>query len=372
MKDRVSHIPSLDGLRAISFLLVFMAHAGLDDIVPGGLGVTIFFLLSGFLITTLMRNEYELSGRVNFQHFWLRRALRILPPFYLVLIGATLAAPLIDPSITVLPAAVAARALHVTNYWVINRGYYGEPPGTGVYWSLAVEEHFYLIFPWVFVALQRLRLPQRSQAMTLWGICIAVLLWRVILVSVFHVSIDRTYLGSDTRLDSIMYGCAIAVWCNPVIDHPRLNDNAWKKIYFPGALMLLLACVLIRGNAFAFRETLRYSLQGAALTVLFIAAIRYPNWWPFRWLNWRPVAFLGVLSYSLYLLHFTVIIGVQGMLRAAPHFVQGLFAFAISLALAWLMYVAVERPCARLRKRLHRESPSRLQGEAAAPVAAGQ
>jgi len=372
VKDRVSHIPSLDGLRAISFLLVFVAHAGLDDIVPGGLGVTIFFFLSGFLIATLMRNEYELSGRVNFQHFWLRRALRILPPFYLVLIGATLAAPLIEPSTPVRSAAFAARALHFTNYWLINRGNYGEPPGTGVYWSLAVEEHFYVVFPWIFVGLQRLRLSQRSQAMTLWCICIAVLLWRVILVSVFHVSTDRTYMGSDTRLDSIMFGCAIAVWLNPVIDHPRLNEGAWKRIYFPGALIVLLACLLIRGNAFAFRETLRYSLQGAALTVLFIAAIRYHNWWPFRWLNWRPVAFLGVLSYSLYLLHFTVIIGVQGMLHAAPRFVQGLVVFAISTALAWLMYITVERPCARLRKRLHRESPPRLEGEAAAPAAGGQ
>jgi peptidoglycan/LPS O-acetylase OafA/YrhL len=372
VKDRVSHIPSLDGLRAVSFLLVFVAHAGLDNIVPGGLGVTIFFFLSGFLITTLMRNEYELSGRVNFKHFWLRRTLRILPPFYLVLIGATLAAPLIAPSDPVQPAAFAARALHFTNYWVIHHGYSGEPPGTGVYWSLAVEEHFYLLFPWIFVGLQRLRLSQRSQAMTLWGICIAALLWRVILVSVFHVSTDRTYMGSDTRLDSIIFGCAIAVWLNPVIDRPRLNDGAWKRIYFPGALMVLLACVFIRGNALAFRETLRYSLQGAALTVLFIAAIRYPNWWPFRWLNWRPIAFLGVLSYSLYLLHFTVIIGVQGMLPAAPRFVQGLVAFAISTALAWLMYITVERPCAKLRKRLHRESPSRLEAEAAVPLPGGQ
>jgi peptidoglycan/LPS O-acetylase OafA/YrhL len=370
VKDRVNHIPSLDGLRAISFLLVFVAHAGLDNIVPGGLGVTIFFFLSGFLITTLMRNEYELSGRVSFQRFWLRRVLRILPPFYLVLIGVTLLAPLIDPSAPMRPAAIAARALHFTNYWVIYHGTTGEPPGTGVYWSLAVEEHFYLVFPLIFVGLQRLRLSQRSQAVTLWCICIAVLLWRVILVSVFHVPTDRTYMGSDTRLDSIMYGCAIAVWCNPVIDHPRLNEGAWKRIYFPGALVVLLACVLIRGNAFDFRETLRYSLQGVALTVLFVAAIRYPDWWPFRWLNWRPVAFLGVLSYSLYLLHFTVIIGVQNRLHA-PLFVQGLVAFALSTALAWVMYVAVERPSARLRKRLHRESPPRLEAEAAVPVAGG-
>jgi len=87
VRQNIRHIPSLDGLRAVSFLLVFVGHAGLDRFVPGGLGVTIFFFLSGFLITTLMRNEYERTGGVNLRHFWLRRALRILPPFYLVLTG---------------------------------------------------------------------------------------------------------------------------------------------------------------------------------------------------------------------------------------------------------------------------------------------
>src|SRR5579862_3542962 len=77
------HIPSLDGLRAISFFIVFAAHAGLDRIVPGGFGVTVFFFLSGYLITTLMRMETDKSARVNLKNFYLRRALRILPPFYI-------------------------------------------------------------------------------------------------------------------------------------------------------------------------------------------------------------------------------------------------------------------------------------------------
>src|SRR5229473_790790 len=84
-------VPSLDGLRAFSFLLVFVAHAGLEGIVPGGFGVTVFFFLSGYLITTLMRQEFERYGDVSLKHFYLRRVLRILPPFYLVLIAATAA-----------------------------------------------------------------------------------------------------------------------------------------------------------------------------------------------------------------------------------------------------------------------------------------
>src|SRR5258708_26476857 len=83
------HIPSLDGLRAVSFFIVFAAHAGLDRIVPGGFGVTVFFFLSGYLITTLMRMEAEATGHVSLKNFYLRRALRILPPFYIVLLAAT-------------------------------------------------------------------------------------------------------------------------------------------------------------------------------------------------------------------------------------------------------------------------------------------
>ncbi len=347
------HIPSLDGLRAISFLLVFVAHAGLGDMVPGGLGVTIFFFLSGFLITTLMRNEYERSGRVSFRNFWLRRALRILPPFYLVLIALTLAAPLLDPSHPLRPGAVAARALHITNYWVIYRGNVGEPPGSGVYWSLAVEEHFYLVFPLIFVGLQRLRMPQRSQAITFWCICLAVLLWRVFLVTMYNVSENRTYMASDTRLDSIMYGCALAVWCNPVIDRPDLDRGKWKWLYVPGAILVLLICLVIRNEV--FRETLRYSLQGGALTVLFVAAIRFHDQWPFSWLNVRVLEFLGVLSYSLYLLHLGIIIGVQNAIPAVNPAIQGGLALAISVALAWFIYLVIERPCARLRRILHRE-----------------
>src|SRR5665213_2686933 len=111
-KALVNKIPSLDGIRAISFLLVFIAHAGLDKWVPGGFGVTVFFFLSGFLITTLMRQEYLTSGDVNLRHFYLRRVLRIWPPFYIVL-AVTAIATEVDFK------PFLAQILHVTNYWSI-------------------------------------------------------------------------------------------------------------------------------------------------------------------------------------------------------------------------------------------------------------
>lgn len=343
-------MPSLDGIRAFSFLLVYFSHAGLGALVPGGIGVTIFFFLSGFLITTLMRAEFERNGAVNFRHFWLRRAFRILPPFYLVLLVTALAALIFDPPGTLLPPAVAAQVLHVTNYWIIGHGYGGQPAGTGVYWSLAVEEHFYLLFPLMYVGMQKLRLPPRKQVALLWGLCALVLLWRCVLVFAFHVSTDHTYMATDTRFDSILFGCALAVWNNPVLDAPPLNERRWKYLVVPAAVAVIAGCLLYRAPA--FRETLRYSLQGMALTIIFIAAIRFSDWLPFRLLNWRPVAFMGVLSYSLYLLHYAVLFAVERNFPTARPILQGLLALAVSFVLAWAIYEVVEKPCARLRRRL--------------------
>lgn len=346
----VHRIPSLDGLRALSFLIVFAGHVGLDDFVPGGFGVTVFFFLSGFLITTLLRAEFANHGAVNLGQFWLRRALRILPPFYLVLILATLATAFIEPGVRVSGDAVAARALHFTNYWLIARGYGGEPAGTGVYWSLAVEEHFYLLFPWIYLAMQKLRMPALRQAQFLWALCAVVLLWRCALVFGFNSPVDRTYMASDTRIDSILFGCALAIWKNPVLDAPKLPVALWKYAIVPGSTLVLLVCLLIPNTQ--FRETVRYSLQGIALTFMFVAVIRFQDTRYFRLLNWPPIVFIGALSYSLYLLHYAVIIGVRHELATLHPILQAGAAFAVSLGLAWVIYLFVERPCADLRRKL--------------------
>src|SRR5258708_16055417 len=141
------HIPSLDGLRAVSFMIVFLSHAGLSVLLPGGFGVTVFFYLSGFLITTLIRIERQTTGSVSIRNFYLRRALRILPPFYLILLLASALTMLgfLPGELRLSP--VLAEATHISNYWFIFRGSDGTPAGTVPYLSLPVEEHFSLVFP---------------------------------------------------------------------------------------------------------------------------------------------------------------------------------------------------------------------------------
>jgi peptidoglycan/LPS O-acetylase OafA/YrhL len=347
------HIPSLDGLRAVSFLIVFAAHAGLDQLVPGGFGVTVFFFLSGYLITTLMRVESDASGNVSLKKFYMRRALRILPPFYIVLLAATLLASVGflggDP---LRPKPVLSQIFHISNYWIAKHGWSGIAPGTGVYWSLAVEEHFYLLFPALFLVLRRLHLTGRQMALCFWTSCALVLSWRCALVFFLHASIDRTYLCSDTRIDSIAFGCALAVWHNPMLDVVEASQSrsAFSR-HAPWSigLCILLLTFVVRNPH--FRETFRYTAQGIALTPIFVAAVRCPHWPLFRPLNWQPVRFVGTISYSLYLVHQTTLMAVAQHLSLGG-LARGSLALLISVAIAWVMYRVVEKPCAALRRRL--------------------
>lgn len=351
MKRDALHIPSLDGIRAAAVLLVFAAHAGLNERVPGNFGVTVFFFLSGYLITTLLRVEYDAAGGVSLRAFYLRRALRILPPMYVVLGTASLLtlAGRIEGSLA--SDALLAQVLHLSNYYIIQHGWWdGRAPGTWIYWSLAVEEHFYLVFPLVYLALRRHLPSRRAQFLVLVGLCALVLAWRVVLVFGLDAPKDRTYVATDTRVDSILFGCALAVYGNPVLDRPLLGGRL-RGLWLPLALAGLLVSFLVRSPE--FEQSVRYSLQGVALVPLFIAAIRHPNWVCFRILNLRPVAFIGTLSYSLYLLHPTVLFAADQWL-GWPAVPGGALALGISLALALAIHYLIEKPCARLRRRLSR------------------
>jgi len=345
-------IPSLDGLRAASFFLVFLGHAGLPFIpvaIPAGFGVTVFFFLSGYLITTLLRLEVEQHRKINFKHFYLRRLLRIWPPFYLVLaVACALALGGVLGGEFELPS-VAAQALHYCNYWLIEHTAKGMPPGTVVYWSLAVEEHFYLVFPALYALLVRARLSGSQQRAVFFALCAAVLVWRLVLIHVLGASFERTYLASDTRFDSMLFGCSLAVAGNPALDLPRKDRPGFADVaFFVAGIAVLLASFMYRSEV--FRETFRYTVQGLGLYPIFVTAVRFPKWGPNRLLNLRFMKYLGSISYSLYLVHHMVLIVVERHSRRPE--ITGPLALLLAIAISSAIWYLVERPFATLRKRL--------------------
>ena len=356
-------IPSLDGLRAVSFFIVFLGHATTTKLIPGELGLTVFFFLSGYLITTLLRLEFDGTGGINFRDFYLRRVLRIFPPFYIVLgLGCVLTLTHVLDN-TLWPKAVLAQTFQLTNYWIVFHGWWnGMAPGSWIFWSLAVEEHFYLVFPVFYLLMRRRGLTARQQMQLLVGLCAAVLVWRCLLVIGFHAEKDRIYPATDTRLDGILFGCLLAVYGNPALDSAAVSERRLKSIWLPLAFVALLLSFV--GGKFLpwFDQTIRYTIQSAALFPIFITAIRYPRWGAFRWLNLSWVRFVGLLSYSLYLMHTTVLYGLELRTHWSKPLIS-MVALVICFLLASLIYYLVEKPCARLRKRLSHIIASRGQGK---------
>ncbi len=346
------YIPSLDGMRTVAFLTVFLSHAKVATLFPGGFGVTVFFFLSGYLITTLLRREYDRYQTIDFKLFYLRRILRIWPSFYLVLgLGTALTVFGLMPG-EIRLSAFLAQCLHYVNYYSI---FYpnGTAAGSGVYWSLAVEEHFYLLFPLLYLALRKLRVSPHRQMLILLGLCLAVLLWRCILVYGFGVfSEDRVFYATDTRVDSILFGCALAVNNNPILDDQYYSNKLWKYLFLPVGIVMIMFSFFYRSPE--FQQTFRYTIQGIALYPIFITAIRFPNWGLFPLLNLKWMRFLGALSYSLYLVHYIVIFAVKTHLPQLHKFPQVGISLLISLGLAYLIYQFIELPIGQLRKKFSR------------------
>ncbi|MBI1424901.1 MAG: acyltransferase family protein [Gammaproteobacteria bacterium] len=344
-------IPSLDGIRALAIIMVFFAHSGLEAYIPGGLGVTIFFVLSGYLITTLMRMEYDKTGCFHYRGFYLRRLLRLMPPLFIVVLltGLLSAGALIDGQYSL--GGLLSVLFYVGNYHVIVTDFHGIPAGLGVIWSLAIEEQYYLLYPPLLVLLFRIGRRHITVA-TLSALFVAVLGWRYWLV--FHGG-SEAYLtmATDTRFDALLTGCLLAVLHNPWLDpvSPRKPRKDWLII--AGCIAILLGSLVYRDEV--FRLTLRYTLQNLAIAPLLYLAVARSEQLPFRWLNSRPLMYIGTISYTVYLSHHVILLGLARHWPELGWAGLTLVGAVLTLVVAEPMRRWVEQPCAGLRKRLHQK-----------------
>jgi peptidoglycan/LPS O-acetylase OafA/YrhL len=353
------YMPGLDGLRAIAVLAVIAYHLGLGWAPGGLLGVGVFFTLSGYLITDLLLSQWN-AGRLRLGDFWLRRARRLLPGLFLMMIVVTIWVSVADRSeLTDLRGQVLSASIYVNNWWQISQhvsyfARFGPPSPLNHLWSLAVEEQFYLFWPWLLllgIHLVRERRRTIRVRPRLAGVTLVLALASAIEMAVlYHPTFDpsRVYDGTDTRAFGLLIGAALAmVWPSQSLT-TRVTVRARWILDGLGAVGLLIIALLIwrtnQYSAFPYRGGM-VLLSVATAGVLI--ALTHPATTLGHALGWGPLRWVGVRSYGIYLWQVPVIVlstptlnqGVQP-LRAVLQ-VAGIFVLA---ALSWRY---VEEPIRR-------------------------
>lgn len=363
--EGAEYLAPLDGLRAVAILLVVLAHLGLEHRLPGAFGVTLFFFISGWLITRLLRARLARGGGLDLRGFYWRRALRLLPAGLAYILASGLAFGALGGRLG--PPSWLAALFYAANYASLYGLSQSSLPGIrhpfSILWSLAIEEQFYMLWPLAFGLLWRP--PARARALrVVLAACAAVLAWRAFLFA--HCAFlpgsegggvclpvsanalwryNRLYLATDTRADSLLFGAALAML-------PAADGGA-RRAAWPGAL-LLAASFALPGD-FA-RYVLRPSLQGLGLFWLFPACLQGR---PGRVLAAHGLVWIGRLSYSLYLWHW------GAMMLADASAPQGGWRWAaeaalLATALAIASYIVIERPMLRVRRRAGSAVPDHL------------
>jgi peptidoglycan/LPS O-acetylase OafA/YrhL len=329
-------IPSLDGARAIAVTLVFVWHLLVHAHLPllwrfdyGNLGVRVFFIISGFLITSLLLAEHERTGKIDVRNFYVRRVFRILPAYYVFLLVMAALLPtgwLVLHKVDFLPSAA------------FFSDYQTPHDALGHTWSLAVEEQFYLLWPGAIILLGLRRA---------FYVCVALL----VVAPTFRMLVDlslwpeKPMRGFECVADALACGCILAcarekIWNNRL--YRRLVSSPYVGL-IPLATLVFMAIVALRARI--LNDTIGIAILNFGLVLMLDRYMRFPDsTWTGRWLNWAPIAWIGTISYSLYLWqepmatttrHLPVIVTVLG-----------------ALALATASRYFIELPFLALRRRL--------------------
>nr|WP_286168384.1 acyltransferase family protein [Phycicoccus sp. SLBN-51] len=345
----------MEGLRAVAVLLVMVYHAGLPFLPHGYLGVDVFFVISGYLITSLLLRELAATGHISWPQFLARRARRLLPAAMLVLVFIATTTWLLIPGRRgrEIGGDIVGAALYVVNWVLAGRSvdYLAkdtQPSPVQHYWSLAVEEQFYVIWPLCLVllvfVLRRFRPrvlargPGHSPSLRAIGILLAAIAVPSLAYSVWHtITVPaHAYFATTTRVWELGVGAALAIWA--VDQHPH-------RVRFGGVLGWVGLAVVV-GTAFLLPDTAGWPGAWALLPTLGTAAVILSGWGegsqgPGRLLSLRPLVWVGGLSYSLYLWHWPLRVFADELW---PGGTARAWAVLLSVVPAYLGYRLVERP----------------------------
>jgi len=351
--QKSGYLPTLDGWRALAILAVMLHHDALHHIGTfstqwvyqyGSYGVDVFFAISGLLICSRLLDEERISGSVHLQRFYVRRAFRILPPALLYLIVLALMAKL--SVIGISKRELLESLFFCRNYWTIFGGMRAGLAGwyTGHFWSLSLEEQFYLLFPAIIALASR---KYRAGILTV----LALLIFAHRIVALHSRPWDHIEFHADVRIDALLVPALIAV----LISNAKTRDLFQRRLRFWPLVVLATLCLIPFGQGKAWH----ISLVIVLMPCIVLGSVLNPTNLFGRALEWSWLRFIGRISYSLYLwqqLFFTGHFAPGGTLGPWQRWPLNL---ALTFACALASYYILERPMARLG---HRWAPSATPG----------
>lgn len=371
------HVPELDGLRGIAIILVIIHHQLTPFSLAGGfLGVDLFFVLSGFLITGLLLTEFDKTKTISLPKFYMRRVLRLGPALFLYLLGCLIVTWHTQLIAITRELKLVGIALAYSTNWRMAFGWDTSLDPTAIIWSLSIEEQFYLAWPLLFFCCLKLKL-RRSHIITgLAVIILSIMAHRVLLMSA-GAALTRLYYGTDTRADALLVGCLFALLPGSFQAEPRprvpppgspagvgrsgrtlginartwINGKTWLNL--AGILAAAGLCYLFASSSFGALFLYRGGYTGVALlTGILIFAVTNASSSPMSLLaltlRLRLLRWFGKISYGLYLWHWLVV-------RSTSFYYLGYWEpwarLALAVGIASASFYLVEKPFTRMKTR---------------------
>jgi peptidoglycan/LPS O-acetylase OafA/YrhL len=357
-----TRLPALDGLRGLAILLVLVHHVRSvfvphlhPSLVSGGfLGVDLFFVLSGFLITGLLLDEFRARQGVSLPSFYRRRVMRLYPALVVLLVAHAIYATRVGIPFDVEREHLVSVLFYYSNW----RETLSIPEGTGHLWSLAVEEQFYLLWPLVLLGLLWLTNARRSYIGPIIAAGVASIAlyrawqWHDGMVLLF------VYVRTDMRADALLIGALAAVLVGGVRGpSPSFTRGRWFQWAAWVATGALACSVLFARVEKPLLYLGGFTVVAVACAVLALAVLPNSGWPGARAMHWGPLRVLGIVSYGAYLWHLPVFTATQRYLADVPVAGRAVIGCAITAILTSLSWFLVERPVLRWKRRLDRRAP---------------
>lgn len=350
-RPAADYVPALDGMRALAILAVMIFHAS-ESRFPGGfLGVDIFFVLSGYLITSLLLKEFDRTEQVNLGNFYIRRGLRLLPALLLVIACVSIFSWLRPTPLSARfdTAGLLSALFYISNWQsaIHGSGYMGVLNHT---WSLAIEEQFYLLWPAILLFMLARKINRPRIALVMGALLIVEVVWRTFLLHA-GAGYDRVYFGFDTHGDGLIMGCLIAlISTTPVWRHVGDYGVWFTRLAIAGSIALLAAFLTQSMHSLIVYEVTLTMVVLVTGTIVVSVLLATPSTLQ-SVLRWGPLVQIGKISYGLYLWHVPI------FWLLPPYGLKGdLVKFPLTFLVAGLSYHFLERPCLRLKDRFHTPS----------------